>query len=91
MTLEEEFNEAAEEVKNKLNKTLSDNELKEIYALYKQGTLGDIDIEKPGMTDLSGVAKWEAWTEKKGMEKDEAKRKYVEMAKEMKSKHGLAK
>jgi len=91
MTLEEEFNEAAEEVKNKLNKTLSDNELKEIYALYKQGTLGDIDIEKPGMTDLRGVAKWEAWTEKKGMEKDEAKRKYIEMANEMKSKHGLAK
>ena len=52
MGLEEEFQEAAEMLRSKINKTLSDEELKEIYALFKQATCGDINIEKPGMLDL---------------------------------------
>merc|ERR1712066_1181721 len=90
MALEQEFNACAEEVKNKINKTLSDDELKEIYALFKQGTMGDITIEKPGMLDMKACAKWEAWNSKKGMEQEEAKKKYIEYAMEMKEKHGLA-
>ena len=41
-----------------VRKTLDDEELKEVYALYKQATLGDVNIEKPGMMDL----KWERIT-----------------------------
>ena len=52
MGLEEEFQEAAEMLRSKINKTLTDEELKEVYALYKQATCGDINIEKPGMLDL---------------------------------------
>ena len=89
MSLDEQFNATAEEVKNKINKTLSDDELKEIYALFKQGTMGDITIDKPGMLDMKAGAKWEAWNSKKGMDQEEAKKKYIELAKEMKEKHGL--
>ena len=89
MSLDEQFNASAEEVKNKINKTLSDDELKEIYALFKQGTMGDITKDKPGMMDVKGGAKWEAWNSKKGMDQEEAKSKYIELANEMKEKHGI--
>ena len=89
MSVDEEFSTCAEEVKTKINKTLSDEELKEIYALFKQGTMGDINIEKPGMLDVKASAKWEAWNSKKGMMQEEAKKKYIEYAREMKEKHGV--
>ena len=38
---------------------------------------------------LQGKAKWDAWNTKKGMAQDEAKQKYVELAKQLKEKHGL--
>ena len=57
MTLDQDFEAAAELIKNKVNKTLSDDELKEIYALYKQATCGDINIDKPGMMDIKWVYK----------------------------------
>merc|ERR1712215_511200 len=90
MSVDEEFNTSAEEVKNKINKTLSDEELKEVYALFKQATMGDINTERPGMMDFKGKAKWDAWSSKKGMSQDEAKQKYIEFANTMKEKHGLS-
>ena len=52
MTLDQDFEAAAETLKTKVNKTLSDDELKEGYAWYKQATAGDINIEKPGVLDI---------------------------------------
>ena len=52
MTLDQDFEAAAETLKTKVNKTLSDEELKEVYALYKQATSGDINIEKPGLLEI---------------------------------------
>ena len=52
MGLEDDFQAAADMLKNKINKTLTDEELKEVYALFKQATCGDINIAKPGMLDL---------------------------------------
>ncbi len=48
------FEEAVDTVNNKMNKTLSNDELKEIYALYKQATVGDVNIDRPGMLDFKG-------------------------------------
>lgn len=84
------FEEAVELVNTKMNKTLDNEELKEIYALYKQATVGDINVERPGMLDLKGKAKWDAWDTKKGMSQDEAKSKYVVFANEMITKHGTS-
>ena len=52
MGLEEDFQQAVDEVSNKINKTMSNDELKEVYALYKQATVGDINTTRPGMLDL---------------------------------------
>merc|ERR1712001_606521 len=84
------FEDAVDLVSNKMNKTMSNDELKEIYALYKQATVGDVNVDRPGMLDFKGKAKWDAWSGKKGMSQVEAKTKYVEYANEMVTKHGLS-
>merc|ERR1712066_849298 len=84
------FEEAVDIVSNKMNKTLSNDELKEIYALYKQATVGDINTERPGMLDFKGKAKWDSWKSKEGISQDDAKEKYMAYAKEMVEKHGLS-
>merc|ERR1712203_1053934 len=84
------FEEAVETISNKMNKTMSNNELKEIYALYKQATVGDVNVDRPGMLDFKGKAKWDAWSGKKGMSQDDAKTKSIEYANEMVTKHGLS-
>merc|ERR1712106_1123182 len=89
MGLEEDFQVAVDEVSNKINKNMSNDELKEVYALYKQATVGDINTSRPGMLDLKGKAKWDAWNTKKGTSQDEAKQKYIELANQLKEKHGL--
>ena len=34
----------------------------QLYALYKQGSSGDVSGDKPGMFDFVGTAKYEAWS-----------------------------
>ncbi|XP_025423900.1 putative acyl-CoA-binding protein [Sipha flava] len=82
------FEEAVDKVKN-LNETPSDNELLELYGLYKQSTVGDVNTAKPGFLDFKGKAKWEAWNGRKGMSNDEAKNKYVEIVDKLVEKIGL--
>ncbi|XP_063698737.1 acyl-CoA-binding protein homolog [Culicoides brevitarsis] len=84
--LEQKFNDAAEKVKN-FSKRPSDDELLELYALFKQGTVGDNETEKPGLLDFKGKAKWEAWNKKKGTGKDAAKEAYVKLADELTAKY----
>mmetsp|Transcript_11670 Transcript_11670/g.18976 ORF Transcript_11670/g.18976 Transcript_11670/m.18976 type:complete len:87 (+) Transcript_11670:150-410(+) len=86
MGLEEDFLKAAEDVKH-LGSSPKDEELLEIYALYKQATVGDVNTTRPGLMDFKGKAKWDAWNSKKGLSKEEAKTKYVALAKELQSKY----
>ncbi|KIJ51432.1 hypothetical protein M422DRAFT_158044 [Sphaerobolus stellatus SS14] len=48
------------------------------YAHYKQGTIGDVNISRPGMLDFVGKAKWDAWNAIKGTSKEDAQKAYVE-------------
>jgi acyl-CoA-binding protein len=50
-----------------------------LYALYKQATLGDVAGSRPGMLDLKGRAKYDAWAKLKGTTADAAKQQYVEL------------
>ena len=51
-SMDQQFQEAAAAIKTQVNKTLTDEELKEVYALYKQATCGDVAIDKPGIADI---------------------------------------
>ena len=53
--------------------------LLELYALYKQGSSGDVDGKRPGFTDLVGRAKWDAWNELKGKAGEQAMQAYVDL------------
>ncbi|KAF7424127.1 hypothetical protein PC9H_009430 [Pleurotus ostreatus] len=48
------------------------------YKLYKQATVGDVNIPRPGMLDFTGKAKWDAWDSVKGLSKEDAMAQYVE-------------
>ncbi|MDX2417813.1 MAG: acyl-CoA-binding protein [Xanthomonadales bacterium] len=51
----------------------------QLYALFKQGSSGDVSGDKPGMFDFVGVAKYEAWKGLKGLSQDDAKNQYIEL------------
>ena len=76
MELSAKFEDAQTRVK-KLSKSPSNDDLLELYALYKQATVGDVSGSRPGMLDLKGRAKYDAWAKTKGTSKDAAMTKYV--------------
>ena len=56
---------------------LGNDVLLALYALYKQSTVGDVSGARPGMLDLRGRAKYDAWAARKGTTRDAAKTAYV--------------
>lgn len=42
---------------------------------------------KPGMLDLKGKAKWEAWNKKKGTSQEAAKQSYIDYANQLIAKY----
>jgi diazepam-binding inhibitor (GABA receptor modulator, acyl-CoA-binding protein) len=76
MDLKASFDDAQSRVKQ-LPKTPGNDDLLELYALYKQATAGDASGSRPGMFDLKGRAKFDAWAKKKGVGKEDAMTKYV--------------
>lgn len=82
MSLTDRFNKAAEEVKE-LSSQPSDDNMLELYSLFKQGTVGDCNTVRPRMLDFKGKAKWDAWNQKKGMNQDTAKEQYIQKVDEL--------
>ena len=76
MDLTERFNDAQTRVKQ-LAKAPDTDDLLALYALFKQGTAGDVSGSRPGMMDFKGRAKFDAWAGKKGLTKDAAMEAYV--------------
>lgn len=76
--LTELFEQASVAIKSLAEKP--DNEtLLKLYALFKQGSEGDVSGEKPGFFDFVGVAKFEAWEALSGLSQDEAMQKYIDL------------
>ncbi len=82
MPEQDAFAEAQERVK-KLSKRPSNEQLLQLYGLYKQATAGDATGSRPGMLDPVGRAKWDAWAARKGTSRDEARRRYVSLVDEL--------
>ena len=78
MALAEDFQEAVDRSKT-LTKRPSNEELLDLYALFKQATDGDVSGERPGGFDFKAIAKHDAWAGKKGIGKDEAMKEYVNL------------
>jgi diazepam-binding inhibitor (GABA receptor modulator, acyl-CoA-binding protein) len=71
--------EAAAQAATKLPNRPGNDDLLEMYALYKQATAGDVSGSRPGMFDLAGRAKFDAWTKKKGLAGEKAMQQYVDL------------
>ncbi len=83
MALLEDFNEAVSKSKD-LSKRPSNEELLEMYGLYKQATDGDVASDRPGGFDFKAIAKFDAWSVKKGLSKEQAMTNYLEFMKKLK-------
>ncbi|KAJ3625598.1 hypothetical protein MTP99_016160 [Tenebrio molitor] len=88
MSLDERFKKAADDIQ-KLKSKPSNEDLLEIYGLFKQGTVGDVNTERPGMLDIKGKAKWDAWNGRKGTSQDSAKEQYIAKAESLIKSIGL--
>jgi len=78
--LQTRFEQAARDV-HELAERPGNDTLLRLYALYKQGTEGDVSGSKPGFFDFVGTAKHEAWAKLAGTSKDSAMHKYVDLVK----------
>jgi len=80
MGIQEDFDAAAAKIKvwNPSKGVPTNDEKLALYALFKQATTGDCNTSRPGMFDMAGKAKWDAWNAKKGMSKDDAMKAYIE-------------
>jgi len=87
MALAEDFTAAQARIKQ-LSRTPASDELLELYALYKQATAGDATGERPGMLDFKGRAKFDAWSARKGTNKDSAMTAYVALVSKLAAKYG---
>lgn len=82
----ETFTQKAEAISN-LPTRPSDEELLNLYGLYKQATVGDNETTKPGMFDFKGKYKWESWDKLKGIPQEEAESKYIALVDELLAKY----
>jgi acyl-CoA-binding protein len=73
--LAQQFTEAQARIKPVTG--LGNDVLLDLYAFFKQATVGDVSGSRPGMMDMKGRAKYDAWAKRKGMTKDAAMQGYI--------------
>lgn len=80
--LQKSFEQAAKDIQSLAERPDNDTLLR-LYALFKQGSEGDVSGAKPGFFDFVGTAKYEAWAKLKGTAQDDAKKKYIDLVKKL--------
>ena len=78
MNSQEDFQRAVERSKT-LTQRPSNEDLLDLYALFKQATEGDATGDRPGGFDFKAIAKFDAWSSKKGMSAGQAMQDYVKL------------
>lgn len=82
MASQAEFDDAVGRVQ-KLPKKPGNDVLLELYGLYKQATEGDVTGKRPGMLDVKGRAKYDAWSGRNGTSADDARASYVKLVEKL--------
>lgn len=84
MELKEQFEQAAAASKNLPEKPGNDV-LLQLYSLYKQGSIGDVNTEPPSNPfDFVGKAKHDAWAALKGKSAEDAMKEYIALVNRLK-------
>ena len=71
------FTQAQADVKT-LTKRPSNEDMLFPYAHFKQASDGDVSGSRPGMLDMVGRAKYDAWAKLKGHSADAARKAYID-------------
>jgi diazepam-binding inhibitor (GABA receptor modulator, acyl-CoA-binding protein) len=87
MATEQEFQDAAGKVKS-LTQRPGNDELLQLYALFKQASEGDATGSRPGRLKFKERAKFDAWAGIKGKSKDAARDEYVALVGRLAGKYG---
>lgn len=88
MSNSDQFIKAVEDVKQ-LSVKPTDEELLDLYRYFKQASVGDCNTTRPGMFDLKGKYKWDAWNGLKGTSKEDAEKKYITIVENLLSKYPI--
>ncbi len=78
MELQQQF-DAAVARSRELATRPSNEDLLNLYGLFKQATEGDATGERPGGFDFKAIAKFDAWEELKGKTKEQAMQEYISL------------
>ncbi len=81
--LQTRFEKARDDSKN-LPERPDNMTLLQLYALYKQGSVGDVQGERPGFTAMVDRAKYDAWASVKGKSQEEAMQAYIDLIESLK-------
>lgn len=85
MDLKEQFEQAASDSKS-LSEKPSNETLLQLYSLYKQGSIGDVNTDPPSNPfDFVAKAKYEAWSNLKGKSTTDAMTEYIELISRLKN------
>ena len=77
MDLKDQFGASIEKAKGLPNQ--NNETLLELYGLYKQATVGDVEGDRPGGFDFRAQAKFDAWEQKRGLSSEDAMQSYIEL------------
>lgn len=70
------FEQAQKDV-HTLSQKPDNADLLDLYAYFKQAQEGDVKGDRPGMMNIAGRFKYDAWAKFKGMSKADAEAGYV--------------
>lgn len=87
--LQDRFKNASDE-SVKLAKTPDNATKLKMYALFKQGSQGDVQGARPGFTDLIARTKYDEWTKLKGLGQEDAMQQYIDLVESLKQQLGFS-
>ena len=62
---------------------LSDEQSLQLYGLFKQKNVGNVNIDRPGIFSQKERSKWDAWNSQKDKPQAQAAAEYVDLARQI--------
>ena len=76
--LERDFEKAIEDIK-KIFGELKQNDVLQLYGLYKQSNFGKNTTPRPSIFNVIGLQKWKSWSNVASLSSVEAKTQYIDL------------
>lgn len=86
MAGESEFHQAVQDIQT-FTKRPENEELLNLYGLFKQATEGDNPGSRPTGFDFKAIAKFDAWENQRGKTREQAMYEYVNLVADLKKKY----